>query len=164
MMDYINCVGMKYNIHPWDVYKFGNLNLGDICTLKREPENKFDENTIAVYSKDKKIGYIPRQETKQVDINYKYLINCLNINCLHLRRVVEDEFIINLNPSSKKYVITIYDSFITLNSYQIKIKKLEKFIKILDSKYTCDFTNGNKEQLNKSLELFKKRNKSKWLK
>ena len=36
----------------------------DYLTLKREPENEFDENAIEVYYNQLKLGYIPKKENK----------------------------------------------------------------------------------------------------
>jgi len=37
---------------------------GDLLTLKREPENKFDPNAIAVYKGALHIGYVPSEWTR----------------------------------------------------------------------------------------------------
>lgn len=43
--------------------------------LVAEPDNKYDENAIEVYSNDKrKIGYVPREETQYINLEFPY--NC----------------------------------------------------------------------------------------
>jgi len=39
---------------------------GDCLQLVREPENEYDENAIAVYDGEFKLGFIPREDAKQV--------------------------------------------------------------------------------------------------
>ncbi len=52
-------VGLQYyNGKDFDVSRVSSF------SLKREPGNKFDSNAIEVYSKEVKIGYIPRTENK----------------------------------------------------------------------------------------------------
>ena len=38
------------------------LKLGKKLILKAEPENRYDENAVAVYYKNKKIGYVPKEK------------------------------------------------------------------------------------------------------
>ena len=41
----------------------GKIKDGDVLTLKREPQNRFDENSIAVYDgANHKLGYIPEKD------------------------------------------------------------------------------------------------------
>jgi hypothetical protein len=41
----------------------GKIKDGDVLTLKREPENRFDENAIAVFdAANHKLGYIPEKD------------------------------------------------------------------------------------------------------
>ena len=52
-------VGLQYyNGKDFDASRVSSF------SLKREPGNKFDSNAIEVYSKEVKIGYIPRTENK----------------------------------------------------------------------------------------------------
>lgn len=45
---------------------FNELKIGTHLTLKREPENKFDPYAIALYYNDKKLGFVPRGENKEL--------------------------------------------------------------------------------------------------
>ena len=38
------------------------LRAGDRLTLRREPDNRYDERAVAVYWRDRKLGYLPRVE------------------------------------------------------------------------------------------------------
>lgn len=38
------------------------LKLGKKLKLKAEPENRYDENAVAVYYKNKKIGFVPKEK------------------------------------------------------------------------------------------------------
>lgn len=40
--------------------------LNDSLSLKREPNNHYDPNAIAVFKKDTKVGYIPRSVAKDM--------------------------------------------------------------------------------------------------
>lgn len=40
---------------------WSQLQVGDQLTLAREPGNPYDKRAIAIYWRDKKLGYVPRQ-------------------------------------------------------------------------------------------------------
>lgn len=47
---------------------FDKLKIGTPLTLKAEPTNCYDAHAIALYFEDKKIGYIPRSENKELSL------------------------------------------------------------------------------------------------
>ncbi|MDD4234517.1 MAG: HIRAN domain-containing protein [Bacteroidales bacterium] len=53
-----------FNIAGFTYYEgaivFEELQIGTILELKSEPDNKFDDNAVAIYYKDHKLGFIPR--------------------------------------------------------------------------------------------------------
>jgi hypothetical protein len=40
--------------------------VGDAVTLEREPDNSHDSNAILVFTDDTELGYVPREEAKQM--------------------------------------------------------------------------------------------------
>lgn len=50
---------------------FHTLQKNDILKMKREPDNRYDENAIALYFNDRKIGYIPRKQNKDLSMLLK---------------------------------------------------------------------------------------------
>lgn len=57
---------------PGSQEKIKTLNPGDLLMLKREPENKFDPNAVAVYANEQqRLGYVPKETavglSKQID-------------------------------------------------------------------------------------------------
>jgi HIRAN domain. len=55
--DNFNVAGFIY----WDApLVFERMHVGDIVTLEREEDNKFDPYAIALYYSDHKIGFVPR--------------------------------------------------------------------------------------------------------
>lgn len=64
--------------HIKDESVFDDIKVGDRLILQREPDNRFDENAILVFDKEKrKMGYIPEKDnivfTRLMDAG-KYLI------------------------------------------------------------------------------------------
>ena len=49
------------------LFVIGKLNIGDKLKLRPE-ENMHDEHAIAVYRKDKKLGYIPRNANYSISV------------------------------------------------------------------------------------------------
>jgi len=49
---------------------FSSLKIGEELNLALDPENRFDERAVAIYLKDWKLGYVPRNENR---IFYKLL-------------------------------------------------------------------------------------------
>lgn len=45
---------------------FNQLEVGTKLNLKFEPENKFDNYAVAIYFKDRKLGFIPRIMNKEI--------------------------------------------------------------------------------------------------
>lgn len=58
-------VGMSYHISE---YEYGNLNIGDLLFLKREPSNLVDKEAIAVYKGNKLIGYVGSEDVPLLEI------------------------------------------------------------------------------------------------
>lgn len=40
------------------------LTPGDLLTMKREPQNPYDRNAVAVYFQEYKLGYMPRKDNR----------------------------------------------------------------------------------------------------
>ncbi len=49
-------------------FVFDKMKIGSKLKLKTEPKNVHDEFAVALYFNDKKIGYIPREENKEIAI------------------------------------------------------------------------------------------------
>jgi len=49
---------------------FNQLKIGTALRLEAEPENKYDPRAVAIYYKDHKLGFVPRNENR---IIYKLL-------------------------------------------------------------------------------------------
>ena len=45
---------------------FEQLRVGTQVKLVVEPENRYDRHAVAIYYKDKKLGFIPRNENKMI--------------------------------------------------------------------------------------------------
>ena len=45
---------------------FDELKIGTTVKLVAEPENPYDRNAVAIYYKDKKLGFVPRNENKMI--------------------------------------------------------------------------------------------------
>lgn len=61
---------MKYSIvgqkhKGLDPYLPG-IEAGSLVTLKREPDNRYDKNAVAVYIGGKHVGYIPKAENAEL--------------------------------------------------------------------------------------------------
>ena len=55
----------------WDGCEaFENLRIGTKLTLEREEDNQFDPYAVAIYYKNYKLGFIPREANKEIS---KYL-------------------------------------------------------------------------------------------
>lgn len=48
------------------VLAFKHLEIGTELTIKPEPENRYDENAVAIYYKEHKLGYVPRSQNKAI--------------------------------------------------------------------------------------------------
>ncbi len=48
------------------VFVFDQLKIGTELILQFEPENRYDNNAVAVYFKEHKIWYIPRNQNKEI--------------------------------------------------------------------------------------------------
>ncbi len=59
-----------FNIAGFQYYDgvdvFTEMKIGSEVKLVAEPENKYDEYAVAIYFKDKKLGFIPRGLNKQI--------------------------------------------------------------------------------------------------
>ena len=49
---------------------FNKLKIGKKLLLKTEPRNKYDDHAVAIYYKDLKLGFIPREYNKHVITSY----------------------------------------------------------------------------------------------
>jgi hypothetical protein len=60
--------GMEYAIPQKRLAKkvFKKLKLGDALKVKHEKKNKFDAYACAIYFKNQKLGYIPKQYNKKI--------------------------------------------------------------------------------------------------
>ncbi len=45
---------------------FNKLKIGKKLLLKTEPRNKYDDHAVAIYYKDLKLGFIPREYNKHI--------------------------------------------------------------------------------------------------
>lgn len=58
-----NIAGFTY----WDgAEAFSKLTIGTMLTLQREENNQFDPYAVAVYFEEYKLGFIPRNQNKEV--------------------------------------------------------------------------------------------------
>ncbi|MDR2033566.1 MAG: HIRAN domain-containing protein [Helicobacteraceae bacterium] len=68
---------------------FYKLKIGTVLTLVAEPENQFDPYATAIYFQDHKLGYIPRDQNKEI---HKFLLLGHNdIFIARINSVVESE-------------------------------------------------------------------------
>jgi hypothetical protein len=49
---------------------FQELNVGSYLIMKAEPENKYDPCAVALYYRNKKLGFVPREENPMI---FKFL-------------------------------------------------------------------------------------------
>lgn len=47
---------------------FQDLKIGTKLNIKAEADNKYDANAIAIFYKDVKLGYIPKEANKEISI------------------------------------------------------------------------------------------------
>lgn len=75
----------------WDgVEVIGDLKLGTELTLMAEPDNQYDPEAIAVYYKDKKLGYVPREKNGLIS---KFLyFGYSSFFEVHVNRVTPDAY------------------------------------------------------------------------
>jgi hypothetical protein len=50
---------------------FGELKVGTLLNLKAEHDNKYDPAAVALYYKNKKLGYVPKDENTML---FKFLV------------------------------------------------------------------------------------------
>jgi hypothetical protein len=59
-----------FNIAGFTYYEgaivFEELQIGTILELKSEPDNKFDDNAVAIYYKEHKLGFVPRNNNQAI--------------------------------------------------------------------------------------------------
>lgn len=59
-----------FNIAGFTYYEgvlaFGNLKIGSKLSLVPEPKNRYDENALAIYYKEHKLGFVPRSFNKPI--------------------------------------------------------------------------------------------------
>jgi len=58
-----NLAGTKYIKNQRIFYKFEE---NDFLTMRHEPDNKYDENAVALYYGDEKVGYLPEKDNKAI--------------------------------------------------------------------------------------------------
>lgn len=56
-LDDFYLAGAKFYQLPWIL---NDLKIGDDIALIPEPENRYDENAVAIHFKEKKLGFVPR--------------------------------------------------------------------------------------------------------
>jgi hypothetical protein len=62
-LKHFNIAGLTY----WDAVEvFTELTVGTQLQLKAEPDNKYDAEAVAIYYKDKKLGYIPGKMNRTI--------------------------------------------------------------------------------------------------
>lgn len=61
--DHFNIAGFSFYE---GVLAFKNLKIGTKLKMKPEPENRYDENAIAIYYKKHKLGFVPRRCNKSI--------------------------------------------------------------------------------------------------
>jgi len=76
-MNRITIVGMRHNLNNWEGCMSHRNLFESKVKLKKEPNNKFDKNAIAVYIDKQKIGYVSKDTQKNAKINKKYEITSL---------------------------------------------------------------------------------------
>ena len=59
--DHFNIAGFTYYE---GVLAFKQLEIGTELMMKPEPENRYDENAVAIYFKKHKLGFVPRKSNK----------------------------------------------------------------------------------------------------
>ena len=59
-----------FNIAGFTFYEgvlaFKHLEIGTGLTMKPEPGNRYDENAVAIYYNEHKLGYVPRSQNKAI--------------------------------------------------------------------------------------------------
>jgi hypothetical protein len=59
-----------FNIAGFTFYEgamaFNDLSIGTSLQLVAEPDNRFDKNAVAIYFGDKKLGFIPRTNNREI--------------------------------------------------------------------------------------------------
>ena len=48
------------------VLAFNNLQIGSELLLKPEPDNRYDENAVAIWHGDHKLGFVPRSNNQPI--------------------------------------------------------------------------------------------------
>jgi len=70
---------IRFNIAGFSYYEgaiaFKKLKIGKVLTLKLDPTNTYDKHAVAIYYKDYKLGYIPRDKNRQLSLLLAYDIN-----------------------------------------------------------------------------------------
>jgi hypothetical protein len=62
-LKHFNIAGLTY----WNaVDVFNELAIGTELQLQAEPDNRYDAEAVAIYYKDKKLGYIPRNMNRSI--------------------------------------------------------------------------------------------------
>jgi hypothetical protein len=69
--EHFSIAGFTYNE---GAMVFNDLTIGTELQLVAEPENRFDKNAVAIYYGDKKLGFIPRSNNREIskDLNAGY--------------------------------------------------------------------------------------------
>lgn len=62
----------SFNIAGFTYYDgtivFSRLKIGTKLKLKRESNNRYDENAVAIYFEENKIGFIPHESNKEISL------------------------------------------------------------------------------------------------
>ena len=68
---------------------FGELKIGVKLHLVVEPENRYDVKAVAIYYKDKKLGFVPRSHNREIS---KFLnLGYTDLFDVYINRVSSDE-------------------------------------------------------------------------
>ena len=108
-------VGLRHHY-----YSAGGLSIGDELELRKEPDNPFDSNAIAVYYKDKLAGYISKGETEDVHElmalgdNYRFYISSEPTDTLNavfstyatINKIIRGKYHVNLLAEADLSILT----------------------------------------------------------
>jgi len=77
---------------------FENLKIGEELSLKAEPENRYDPNAVAIYYKEEKLGFVPKDENE-------LLSKFLNLGYIDLFEVKINQVSIEAHPEKQIRVV-----------------------------------------------------------
>lgn len=113
-------VGLRYHEYYNHIIDSAEgISKGDYLELRNEPENPADSNAIAVYFKDKKVGYISKEETEDVhelmalNNNYRFYISSKPIDSFNavfsinamVNRSVKKKYHVNIVAEAELFAL-----------------------------------------------------------